>query len=208
VPRAIREPEMVAAARRVFTERGYHATSMDEIARAVNVTKPMLYAYFGSKEALFAECVRQTGIEFRARVREVAGPVGDLPPDQRLWTGLLAVFAEIERNRATWDLLYPLDARGPGGALGERASYGTEAMTELVGGLMAEAARAQGLSDEMVAQTAPMAAALAGAVIALIDWWRRHPDEPKELQALRAMNFAWRGFEGLLEGRLWLPPQS
>jgi hypothetical protein len=150
--------------------------------------------------------VKEAGIEFRARVREAAGPTGDLPPDRQLWSGLLAVFAEIERNRETWDLLYPLDAAGPGGPLAERASYGMSAMTELVGELMARAARTRGLADELVAQTAPLAAALAGAVVALIDWWRRHPEEPKELQALRAMNFAWRGFEGLLDGRLWLPP--
>ena len=208
VPRALREPEMRAAASRVFTEHGYHAASMDDIAAAAGVTKPMLYAYFGSKEGLFVECVRQAGIEFRARVREAAGSAGDLPPDQRLWTGLLAVFTEIETNRQTWDLLYPLDAPGPGGAVGERASFGVSAMTDLVGRLMADAARARGLDEAMVAQTAPMAAALAGAVVALIDWWRRHPDEPKELQALRAMNFAWRGFENLLDGRLWLPPPS
>jgi len=50
-----------------------------------------------------------------------------------------------------------------------------------------------------------MAQALAGAVMALVDWWRRHAEEPKELQAARAMNLAWRGFEQLLEGNVWLP---
>jgi AcrR family transcriptional regulator len=197
---------MVAAARRVFAERGFHSTSMDDVARAAGVSKPMVYAYFGSKEGLFAECVRQAGIELRANVAAAAGPVGDAPPDERLWTGLLAVFTEIERNREAWDLLYPLEGPGPGGALGARASYGMAAMTELVRGLMAEAARARGLPDAMVEQTAPLAGALAGAVVALIDWWRRHPEEPKEVHALRAMNFAWRGFEQLLDGRVWLPP--
>jgi len=70
---------------------------------------------------------------------------------------------------------------------------------------MADTARAQGVREEMVAQVAPMARALAGAVLGLVDWWRRHPDEPKELQAVRAMNLTWRGFERLLEGDLWLP---
>lgn len=206
VPRAEREPEMLAVARRVFTELGFHATSMDAIAAAAGVSKPMLYAYFGSKESLFAACVREAGIALRANVVAAAGPVGEAPPDQRLWTGLLALFTAIERDRDAWDLLYPLEGPGPGGELGGRATYGMNAMTELVQGLMAEAASARGLPDEMVAHTAPLASALAGAVVALIDWWRRHPDEPKELHALRAMNFAWQGFDNLLEGRLWLPP--
>ncbi len=197
---------MVAVARRVFTERGYANASMDDIASAARITKPMLYAYFGSKEGLFAECIREAGIELRASVREAAGSVRELPPDQRLWAGLLAVFSGIERSRDAWDLLYPLEGQAPGGALGARATYGMNAMAELVGELMAEAARARGLNEDALAQIAPLAQALTGAVVALIDWWRRHPEEPKEVHALRAMNFAWRGFEQLLEGRVWLPP--
>ena len=206
MPRAVREREMIATARRVFTERGYAATSMDEIASAARITKPMLYAYFGSKEGLFAECIREAGIELRASVRDAAGSVGDLPPERRLWAGLIAVFTGIERNRDAWDLLYPLEGEGPGGALGARATYGMAAMAELVGGLMTDAARARGLSEDALAQIVPLAEALTGAVVALVDWWRRHPEEPKEVHALRAMNFAWRGLEQLLEGRVWLPP--
>jgi hypothetical protein len=78
-------------------------------------------------------------------------------------------------------------------------------MAAVVEDLMAETARAHGLTEQLAAQTAPVARMLAGAVMALADWWRRHPDEPKELQALRAMNFAWRGLEGLLEARYWIP---
>ena len=196
---------MVAAARRVFGERGYDAAPMDEIAAAAGITKPMLYAYFGSKEALFAACVKQAGRDFRASVRAAAGPPEDAPPDQRLYAGLLAVFAGIERDREAWDLLYPLEGQGPGGALGARATYGVFAMTEMVEGLMADAGRAQGMREEMLVHVAPMARALAGAVLGLVDWWRRHPDEPKELQAVRAMNLMWRGFEQLLDGELWLP---
>jgi AcrR family transcriptional regulator len=196
---------MVAAAAPIFRERGYASTSMDDVAEAAGISKPMLYAYFGSKEQLFAACVKQAGIDFRANVRAAAGRLGDAPPDRRLYAGLLAVFAEIERSRDAWDLLYPLEGEGPSGALGSRAAYGVAAMTELVEGMMAEAGRAAGLAEELVAQTRPMAHALAGAVMALVDWWRRHPEEPAELQAVRAMNLTWRGFERLLAGDVWLP---
>jgi hypothetical protein len=47
-----------------------------------------------------------------------------------------------------------------------------------------------------------------GTVEGLASWWLRHPEEPKELQALRLMNFAWMGLGNLLEGRLWQPPAS
>lgn len=205
MPRQMREIEMLAVARRMFSERGYAATSMDQIAAASDISKPMLYAYLGSKQELFARCVAEAGAEFRADVRAAVGDVEDAPPDERLWRGMLAFFGRIESNRETWDLLYPIDGPPPSGVLGERAAHGMSAMTELVEGLMADAARARGLGEEMVAQTAPLAQALAAAMMALADWGRRHPDEPKELHALRAMNFAWRGLEGLLDGRLWLP---
>lgn len=196
---------MVAAARALFGSRGYAGASMDDVAAAAGVSKPMVYAYFGSKEQLFARCVQAAGVEFRASVRAAAGAAGGATPADRLWAGLLAVFTGIQAERDAWDLLYPLDGAAPGGPLGDRARYGTAAMTELAEDLMADAARSAGLDEALVAETAPLAQALAGSVMALADWWRRHPEEPKELQALRAMNFAWRGFEGMLEGRYWVP---
>jgi hypothetical protein len=51
-----------------------------------------------------------------------------------------------------------------------------------------------------------MAHALTAATMASADYWLAHPDEPRELQALRLMNFCWVGFEQMLNGRLWLPP--
>ena len=53
VPRAVREPQILEVAGRIFAARGYHAASMDEIAAAADVTKPLVYAYFGSKEGLY-----------------------------------------------------------------------------------------------------------------------------------------------------------
>jgi hypothetical protein len=43
--------------------------------------------------------------------------------------------------------------------------------------------------------------------MAIVDWWRLHPEEPKELQATRAMNLAWRGLEGVLDRGPWIPPE-
>ena len=52
VPRTVREPQILEVAGRVFAARGYHAASMEEIAGQAGVTKPLVYAYFGSKEGL------------------------------------------------------------------------------------------------------------------------------------------------------------
>ncbi|HJP78322.1 MAG TPA: TetR/AcrR family transcriptional regulator [Pseudonocardiaceae bacterium] len=47
---------IVEAAGRVFSERGYHAASMEEIAASVGITAAALYRHFPNKYALFAEC--------------------------------------------------------------------------------------------------------------------------------------------------------
>ena len=53
VPRAVREQQMLDAAVLTFARRGYAAASMDEIAEAAGVSKPLVYLYLNSKEDLF-----------------------------------------------------------------------------------------------------------------------------------------------------------
>ncbi|MGZ6966617.1 MAG: helix-turn-helix domain-containing protein, partial [Acidimicrobiia bacterium] len=55
LPAEQRRTQLVAVAVEVFGERGFHATSMDEVAEAAGVTKPVLYQHFPSKRALFRE---------------------------------------------------------------------------------------------------------------------------------------------------------
>ena len=52
--------QIIAAATGLFLAGGFAATSMDAVARASNVSKATLYAYFASKEVLFGEIVGQT----------------------------------------------------------------------------------------------------------------------------------------------------
>ena len=49
---------MLDTARALFAARGYAAVTMDEVAAAVGVTKPLLYNYFGNKEQLFLACMK------------------------------------------------------------------------------------------------------------------------------------------------------
>ena len=55
--RPVRERQMLAVAQRVFAERGFRAASVDEIAEGAEISKPMLYAYFVSKEGLYRACM-------------------------------------------------------------------------------------------------------------------------------------------------------
>ena len=57
LPRAVREQQMLDAALQMFSANGYHETSMDAIAAAAEISKPMLYLYYRSKEELFGACL-------------------------------------------------------------------------------------------------------------------------------------------------------
>jgi AcrR family transcriptional regulator len=47
--------KIIEAARKVFTKKGYHETTMDDIAKEIGVSKGALYSYFKSKEDLLQE---------------------------------------------------------------------------------------------------------------------------------------------------------
>ena len=70
LPRADRMEQTLLAAHALFAEQGYAAVTMDEIAAAVGVTKPLLYNYFGNKERLYIACMERAGDALTATVAE------------------------------------------------------------------------------------------------------------------------------------------
>lgn len=86
------------AAARAFARGGYHATTMQDIAREAGYTPPSLYAYFsGGKEQIFAELAALLSREFVA-VFEEAVPL-ELPLSQRLELLLSKLFEKADRYR-------------------------------------------------------------------------------------------------------------
>jgi len=74
-----RPREILAAALRLFADRGYTATSLEDVAAAAGVTKGTIYYYFRSKEALLMRLAevgdREAVDELEAVVRDNPGPV-------------------------------------------------------------------------------------------------------------------------------------
>ncbi|SPJ24115.1 TetR/AcrR family transcriptional regulator [Palleronia abyssalis] len=57
--RALKREAVMTMAVRFFNEKGFHATSLDDVAKALNVTKPTIYHYFRNKDEILFECVVQ-----------------------------------------------------------------------------------------------------------------------------------------------------
>ncbi|MEW8977072.1 MAG: TetR/AcrR family transcriptional regulator [Symbiobacterium sp.] len=78
--RSGRKEELVAAAVTLFSRKGYHATTVREIADAVGILSGSLYAHVRSKAELLYEAVVQASERFQAAVAPIAaetGPAGD-----------------------------------------------------------------------------------------------------------------------------------
>ncbi len=58
--RELKRRAALRVAARIFNEKGYHATSLDEVAEEIGVTKTALYYYFKNKEQLLYECLKLT----------------------------------------------------------------------------------------------------------------------------------------------------
>ena len=72
--RADRMEQTLAVAHDLFAARGFAAVTMDDIAAAVGVTKPLLYNYFGNKERLYVACMERAGDALFATIEETVRP--------------------------------------------------------------------------------------------------------------------------------------
>jgi AcrR family transcriptional regulator len=202
LPRREREQQMLEVAERAFAEKGFHAASVDAIAEGSGITKPMVYAYFGSKEGLYRACMVRARERLFDALREGVDPTAK--PDQQLWHGLLAVFTFVERESGSWAVLLGEVTAGTGPFAGEGAEIRRE-LTLLVAELLRRAAQAEGIGDDGMAMVEPIARSLIGAGESLAVWWADHPEESAEKVALVLMNVAWNGLGGIIEGRTWAP---
>ena len=198
LPRAVREQQMLDSAVRVFSRRGFHAASMDEIADDAGISKPMVYAYLGSKEELYLACVHREGARMLEAIVAVVGP--ELPADEQLWRGLKAFYGFVGAHRDGWAVLYrqaPFDTE---------VSRLREQIIEVVAAMFGRAVTAAGRTAKR-GDLMATANALVGAAESLADWLAGHPEADPERTATRMMNIAWLGAGQLLNGEVWRPRQ-
>ncbi len=134
-PRKFDEDEVVATARQVFNETGYHGTSVDDLSRATGLSKGSLYGAFGDKASLF----QRVFDDYCAASDEGAAALLDGPEDQAL-----------DRARA-WlrSVEGPSDRRGcllANGAIAARSLAAFETLIDSLRRLVEQAQRA-GLVD-------------------------------------------------------------
>lgn len=172
VPRAEREQTMLDAAGRAFATRGFHAASMDAIAEAAGISKPMLYNYFGSKDGLYVAYVERSGQALLDSMRGAAAQTE--VPSERLRAGVSAFFTYVDEHRSGWSVLYR-EASAQGGPLAAEVAGLRLQIARMLGGLFDNEAFAH---------------AFVGAGESLANWWLDHPEVPKTDVAALLMGIA------------------
>jgi AcrR family transcriptional regulator len=109
LPADQRRQQLLDVAREVFAANGFHETSMDVVAEAAGVTKPVLYQHFPSKRALYMELLEHTGAQLLEQL-DVATKVAS-SPRERVEAGFFAYFRFVVHNQASFRLLFSTSIR-------------------------------------------------------------------------------------------------
>ncbi|MFE1171085.1 TetR/AcrR family transcriptional regulator [Streptomyces sp. NPDC058773] len=203
MPRPVREQLIIDAAIGVFAKRGYHASSVDEIAELAGITKPMVYLYLDSKEGLFLACLRREAERLVAVFRAAAGPAPS--PELRLRAGLLAFFTFVTEHPDSWVVLHRQASELSPAIAAELVRTRRAVLSEVSG--LVRTCSAQGTGAACPDDEADFVAyTLVGAADSLTDWMVLHPDEHPERITVRLMNMVWVGMRNVLDGEVWTTP--
>lgn len=179
---------IMEAALRLFAERGYHGVSLDEIAAAAGVTKPVVYDHAVSKEDLYSGLLERQHEELLAHIvahLEATGPL-----EKRVRSALHTLFNWASDNPSAWQLLFSDDTTGDRYIASIHKTVQRRANREV-------AKRVLPVTDATSKQTEfrleMIGEILGGATRSLIRWWHDHSDVPKTLLVETLMGVVWNG---------------
>ncbi|MDQ2754049.1 MAG: TetR/AcrR family transcriptional regulator [Actinomycetota bacterium] len=109
LPAARRRQQLLGVALELFSQQGYHDTSMEQIADEAGVTKPVLYQHFSSKSDLYLELLQIVGRDLLEEI--AAGATAATSPHLRVLAGFRAYFSFVGRRTSAFRLLFGSDVR-------------------------------------------------------------------------------------------------
>lgn len=184
-----RRQQLIEIGRALFAERGYEATSIEEIAQRAHVSKPVVYEHFGGKEGLYAVVVDR---EVRVLVDALrAALTTGGRPRALLEQAALALLTFIEESPDGFRILVRESPVGV--ADGTFVTILSDVATRVEGLLAAEFA-ARGFEASYAPLYSQM---LVGSVAMTGIWWldARTPD--RNAVAAHLVNLAWNGLAGM-----------
>jgi AcrR family transcriptional regulator len=186
LPAPARRAQLLEVARSVFARDGYRGTSMEAIAEAAGVTKPVLYQHFPSKHALYSSLLEaEIGQLTTALERAFDETEGN---EERLRLGFGAYLGFVEAHEDAFRLLFT-EALGLDDAFQHRVSRFREWVADRITAIIRAEA---GLPE---ARARALAVAIVGMAESAATWWlgEQRPLPIGELAGELA-GLAWKGF--------------
>lgn len=183
-----RRQQLIEIGRALFAERGYDATSIEEIAQRAQVSKPVVYEHFGGKEGLYAVVVDR---EMSMLLDMITSSLTQNRSRIRLEQVALALLTYIDERTDGFRIL--LRDQPATTTDGRYSSLLNEAVNQ-VSHLLAGDFERRGFDTSL----APMyAQALVGMVSTAATWWLDERKPSKEVVAAHLVNLCWNGLSNL-----------
>lgn len=185
---AQRREQLIVIGRQIFAERGFDATSIEEVAARAKVSKPVVYEHFGGKEGLYAVVVDR---EVRALLDRITTALTAGHPRAMLEQAALALLGYIEEETSGFRVLVresPLMS-----ATGNFSSVMNDVGHQVEHILGAEFS-SRGYDPKLAELYSQ---ALVGMVALTGRWWLEVRKPRKETVAAHLVNLAWNGLSHL-----------
>ncbi len=179
-----RREQLLAKASETFGSKGFTATSMNDIAVAANVTKPVLYQHFDSKHELFLEVLTKTAAQLNAAISAVLKNAET--GRDKVERGIAVYVDFFHKHPENYRVLY-------GEGVRSEPAFASElrAIQNTINGLVAEHIEIDGLDPNLRRLAAEAVAGLLEAAIGR--WLDEEQSQPADEVAALLSSLAWRG---------------
>ncbi len=183
-----RREQLLTVGRELFAERGFEATSIEEIASRAGVSKPVVYEHFGGKEGLYAVVVDR---EMGTLMDRVTSALTGDNPRALVEQAALALLTYIEEETDGFRIL--VRDSPVASSTGTFSSLLNDIASQVEYILVREFG-SQKLDTKLAGMYAQM---LVGMVALTGQWWLEVRKPKREVVAAHLVNLAWNGLRGL-----------
>ena len=190
---AERSNQLLDVAEVLFLERGFDGTTIEDIARAAGVSRPIVYEHHGSKEGVYLAALARARAGLADAYAEAIGTA--TTPAEVLRAGAEVWFSLVERDRDRWLLLF-------GSSLPLPPTRAAEADRERKrnADLYVDAVRAWSRPEVADEQVSAVALMIAGTGGQLAHWWLANPHVDRTQVVDYFTDFCLHGLGPLLPG--------
>ena len=185
---AQRRQQLLDVGREVFAQRGYEATSIEELAARADVSKPVVYEHFGGKEGLYAVVVDR---EVRSLLDRITNALTAGHPHELLEQAALALLDYIESETVGFRVLVrESPVMSPTGNFMSVLNDVAHQAEHILGAEF----KARGYDPKLAELYSQ---SLVGMVALTGRWWLEVRKPRKEMVAAHLVNLAWNGLSHL-----------